>query len=164
MVIVTPIDIDELAPIIADMEKKIKALELGRTLNKLLPKLRKHNRQLFSAEESPTGERWAPLARSTIRRRKNATSSSKILVRTGRLKASLTSPNSPDNVANIVNSSSKATLFWGSRVPYSKFHQRGTKRLLARPHIATIQSKDLDIVVKDIVATIIPILKRRYRK
>lgn len=61
---------------------------------------------------------WAPLAPNTVKRK----GSTEILFTSGRLKSSFTS-GSGDNVSDVTRSS----LRWGSRLPYSLFHQTGTR-------------------------------------
>lgn len=55
-----------------------------------------------------------------------------ILRRSGALERSITEPGDPASISLIIN---KTTLILGTKVPYGKYHQFGTKRLPKRPFI-----------------------------
>jgi phage gpG-like protein len=66
--------------------------------------------------------------------RNQSLSSQPLLVRTGRLRDSFLSAQSPDAVRELdITNPDRPALTFGSRVPYARFHQWGTRRLLARP-------------------------------
>lgn len=69
----------------------------------------------FETSASPSGELWAPLADSTVRRRRQG--SAKPLVDTGRLRTSASAR------------AEGATLRFGTNTPYAIFHQGGNGRM-----------------------------------
>lgn len=73
----------------------------------------------FEKEESPFGEKWKPLAKSTVKQKKHQG----ILKRSGRLQNSITHRGAPGNIFRI--SESRADL--GTDVEYGVFHQFGTE-------------------------------------
>lgn len=75
----------------------------------------------FATEGAFGGERWAPLAESTLRSKPGGLP---ILVRTGRLKGSA-------HTKRLL----PQMLEWGSDVEYGRFHMTGTSRMPARPPI-----------------------------
>jgi len=72
----------------------------------------------FASAGAAEGTPWAPLAPSTLKRKRGAGG---ILVNTGALQDSLTDPESPDHVEAIDNLS----LTFGSDLPYAGFQQTG---------------------------------------
>jgi phage gpG-like protein len=79
----------------------------------------------FESEGAFGGEKWAPLAESTLR---GKDASKGILVDSGRLRASLTQETASDAIRHI----GPHEMHWGSSVPYGKFHQSGTSRMPRR--------------------------------
>lgn len=79
----------------------------------------------FATEGAYGGEKWAPLAPSTLARKDPGKG---ILVDSGRLRASLTQETAPDSIRALLPQS----LHWGSSVPYGVFHQKGTSRMPQR--------------------------------
>lgn len=77
---------------------------------------------------------WKPLAKSTLRQKARLGYPSDILVRTGRLMRSLASKTT-DTVEEITS----RDLRIGTGVPYAIYHQKGTKKMPARPLIALTQ-------------------------
>jgi phage gpG-like protein len=82
----------------------------------------------FASQGSAEGTPWAPLAPSTLRRRRASPS---ILYATGALLRSLTEPGAAGHVEALEDQS----LTLGSGLPYALYHQTGTRRLPARPLI-----------------------------
>lgn len=83
------------------------------------------------ASEGATGRggRWAPVTRSTEAQKRGRGS---ILVRTGRLRESLTRSGHADHVYRV----SRDELELGTSVPYAGRHQQGGKRLPQREVIS----------------------------
>lgn len=82
----------------------------------------------FATEGWAEGTPWAERAPSTLRRRRASTS---ILYETGALLRSLTEPGAAGHVEELEGYS----LTLGSRLPYARYHQTGTRRMPARPLI-----------------------------
>ena len=55
-----------------------------------------------------------------------------ILMATGRLYASITHPRGQETIADVIG---KRSLILGSRVPYGRYHQEGTRFMPARPFV-----------------------------
>jgi phage gpG-like protein len=81
--------------------------------------------QRFESEGAYGGEKWAPLAPSTVARKGAGKG---ILVDSGRLRASLTQETAADSIRVLL----PQEMRWGSTVPYGKFHQSGTSRMPQR--------------------------------
>jgi len=88
----------------------------------------------FASQGGAEGTPWAPLAPSTLRRRRASPS---ILYATGALRRSLTEPGAADHVAELEDES----LTLGTRLPYAFYHQAGTRRLPARPIIVLSEAR-----------------------
>jgi len=78
------------------------------------------SRGALEAARSPAGAPFAPLARSTRRRKRGG----RPLIRTGALAASY-----------FARPAGAWGLDWGNEVTYFRFHQTGTRRLPARPTV-----------------------------
>lgn len=77
------------------------------------------------------GGRWAPLMPATIRDRiRQGYDTGPILNRSGRLFFSLVGFG-----AEHIEEIGRDEMRWGSRVPYGKFHQHGTRHMVARPPV-----------------------------
>lgn len=86
-------------------------------------------RFLFEVEGAAPGFRaWTPLSPRYAAQKRRAGYAGGILVRTGRLRASLTG-GSADSITRI----KPQDLEVGTRVPYAKYHQGGTRKMPARP-------------------------------
>ncbi len=85
-------------------------------------------REMYLGQHGPNGAAWAPLSPVTIARKEH----SAILVDTGRMFESLTTPNGTEDTVWITG---PTWLTFGTEVPYAHFHQTGTKRMPARPHV-----------------------------
>jgi len=81
----------------------------------------------FGLENDPNLSAWPPLAAATIARKGHAT----ILVDTKRLRRSLTTKGHTDHVGEITDRG----LTFGTDVPYSIFHQQGTRNIPQRAHV-----------------------------
>jgi phage gpG-like protein len=90
--------------------------------------LREMIAEQFATEGAASGTPWAPLAPSTLRKRRGGS----ILNATGALLSSLTDAGTPGHVEDIGGQQ----LLFGSSVPYAIFHQTGTRRMPARPIVA----------------------------
>jgi phage gpG-like protein len=88
----------------------------------------------FASQGGAEGTPWAPLAPSTLRRRRASPS---ILYATGALLRSLTEPGAAGHVAELEDQS----LTLGTRLPYALYHQTGTRRLPARPIIVLSEAR-----------------------
>ncbi len=82
----------------------------------------------FASEGAAGGTPWAPLATSTLGKRRRGG----ILVATGALRGSLVEEGAPDHVEK----SDGLQLLFGTDLPYAGFHQTGTRRMPARPILA----------------------------
>jgi phage gpG-like protein len=87
----------------------------------------------FGRQVDPEETPWTPLAYETIRRKGHDT----ILVETGRLKASLTTPKHADGIRQTWDEWPTAGFVFGTEVPYSRFHESGGEILPRRSHIGT---------------------------
>ena len=89
------------------------------------------------------GQRWAPLSEKYAKWKAKKYPGKPILVRTERLKRSLSLGGSePDQVKEF----QPLSATFGTRVPYARYHQRGTKRMPARPVLQPTQ-RDVDRMV-----------------
>lgn len=120
-------DIDFLGSVYQDVENKFRDCTYRQPFADFVPVLERAHSIFFAAEQSPTGIPWAPLARSTVRRKKH----SRILVDTGRLLGSLSSSDHTDAIRDIED----RYLAFGTSVPYAIYHQTGTSRMPARPPV-----------------------------
>lgn len=110
-------------------------------LDALVPIIQNGERSIFLEERSPGGNPWAPLAASTIARK----GFSKILVETGRLFESLTTPGGTTDT-HWETSEDPIVLVFGTKVEYAQFHQTGTRRMPARPAVGLTQAATDGIV------------------
>lgn len=85
-------------------------------------------REMYLGQFGPDGTAWAPLSPVTIARKEH----SAILVDTGRMFESLTTPNGTQDTIWITGPN---WLTFGTEVEYAHWHQTGTKRMPARPHV-----------------------------
>jgi phage gpG-like protein len=84
--------------------------------------------QQFQSEGAHASGGWAPLAPSTLARKRTLFGGGRILHETGTLESSLTDRGDPNMIVQI----SRDEVAWGSRVGYEKFHQTGTSRMPRR--------------------------------
>ena len=96
----------------------------------------------FDSIGSRGGQQWRPLSPRYAKWKELNYPGQPILVRTGALRESLTRSGANGNVANF------QPLFaeYGTSIRYAKFHQRGTRRMPARPPFAPT-ARDIDRIV-----------------
>ena len=99
-------------------------LELG------LDVLNEQHRDYFDREESPTGEKWAPNAASTARKKGHDI----VLQDSQDLIQSLVE-GGPHAIREVVNEPAGAGLSHGTRVPYSGLHDEPSGNRPARRHV-----------------------------
>ncbi len=87
------------------------------------------------ATEGGLGRPWPPLSPVYAAWKAKHFPGQPILVRTGRLRASLTGRN-----ADTVEVQEPQLLRIGTRVPYARFHQTGTSRMPPRPPIVLTEA------------------------
>lgn len=87
--------------------------------------------EAFASEGNAAGQ-WLPLTPKYASWKRSHFPGRKILELTGRLKGSLVSGAHPD----AITTATATTLFISSRVPYGKYHQQGTTKMVARPPLA----------------------------
>lgn len=93
----------------------------------LLPGFKKQ----FDSEGRAGSGGWARLAMAYAAWKSRRFPGKKILERTGRLRASLTKSSHPD----FIFKKSKLSMVIGTKVPYARFHQRGTRQMRSRKPI-----------------------------
>jgi phage gpG-like protein len=97
----------------------------------------------FESLGSRGGQRWQPLNEKYAKWKAQRFPGKPILVRTERLKRSLSLGGSePDQVKEFA----PMYAVFGTRVPYARYHQRGTRRMPARPILQPTQ-RDVDRMV-----------------
>lgn len=105
-------------------------------MDELVPLIQEGERQAFFEERTPGGEPWAPLSPVTIAmkgaRSGHVAAHSTILIDTGRLFESLTTP---DGTSDTIWITGDRFLTFGTSVPYAIFHETGTARMPARPAV-----------------------------
>lgn len=94
----------------------------------------------FSTEGALLSGGWAPLRPSTLARKSMAGHS--ILTETGALRASLAGEDDADAIRRVTSEG----LDFGTSVPYAGFHQRGTRRMVARPLLELPEHVKRDVV------------------
>jgi len=155
----------ELGTLVDGMGRRARTAEYKKALKKMLPKLRHLSVKAFATESEPSGMKWQRLAPSTlIEKMRLGFGSKKILVRTGRLRSSVTRVNHPDNIAKFRTFKSKTTLFWGTRTPYGVYHQSGEPRtkLPRRRFLPKAGDKTFNLLVAPAMEALITSLKRRW--
>lgn len=92
--------------------------DLSPAMRMIAEDLREMEAEQFSSAGVAGGTPWAPLASSTVKRKRGQGG---ILVASGALRDSLTDSESPDHVEAI----DKLSLEFGTRLPYAGFQQTG---------------------------------------
>lgn len=92
------------------------------------------------------GKKWAPLSRAYSRWKERVAPGRPILVLTGDLVLSLTT-----QTGDTIQNEQPLSLSLGTKLPYAKYHQNGTRRMPARPPLVILQ-KDADQMAKDMLA------------
>ena len=118
-------------------------------LREILQDLQVQHGIYFNTETSPSDVKWPGLSTSTIQRKGHDT----ILYDTGRLKASLESQ-SQDSIRVVsVGEGPEDFVVFGTSVPYSYFHQEGTRRMPQRMHVG-INETIMDIFAEKAADTV----------
>lgn len=132
-------DIRFIGGVYADIDRGFRACDYTASMQAFFPVLETKHKERFEAQTDPGGVAWKPLSPRTVREKGHDT----ILVRTGRLKASLVGRSS-DSVREV-SERGRGALF-GSRVPYSIFHMTGGRHLPRREHVGMIDDTALILV------------------
>lgn len=112
------------------LAKRVK--DLRPAWQEIIEDFAKSEETLFQRQGNVGGlGRWAPLNPDYAARKRAQGFGSKILVRTGRLKRSLTNPHHGEFISKV----RPLSLTMGTRVPYAKYHQRGTSKMPRREPI-----------------------------
>jgi len=119
-------DLRYLGGVFAGVEAQFRDLDYTETLRGFMPVLQQEEARQFSQQADAAGRAWPKLSPVTIARKGH----DRILVETGRLRASLESQN-----GDSVRATSHRGLLFGTAVPYSIFHQTGGRRLPQREHV-----------------------------
>jgi len=97
----------------------------------------KHEGTVFNQQGAVEGfAGWAPLSPNYVAEKAAEGYGSRILIRTGKLRMSLTDKTD----ANFVFRLTPKRLVIGTSVPYAKFHRRGTSNMPAREPIRITQA------------------------
>ena len=102
-------------------------------LDEAITVLQDFERSMYLEQRGPNGQGWAPIAFSTANRKGHTS----ILVDTGRMFESLTTI---DGTQDTIWQTGKTWLRFGTSVPYAHWHQTGTRRMPARPHVGVDQT------------------------
>lgn len=114
------------------VERDFLNLSWGDWLGNELKSLEAEHAKYFAQSRDPLGTAWAKLKPATVKRKGHAT----ILVDTGRLRASLSQPNSEYGIRYAVDEWPRAGIVFGTDAPYSHYHDEGRPpRLPQRQHI-----------------------------
>lgn len=144
-----------LAELFDQMAEAIENGSYESRMDELVPLIQDCEAKAFHEGREPGGTAWVPLAPSTIAR-KGARSGiigphTTILVDTGRLFESLTID---DGTSDTVWITGDNFLTFGTSVPYSIFHETGTIRMPARPHVG-VDEQTVDQISDAIVGFVI---------
>ncbi len=104
-------------------------LDWGPWLTGSMRSIEQEHQLMWGEQRDPAGDPWAALAPSTVRAKGHST----ILVETGRLRASLTNPN--EGIREMFQENGNIGLVFGTDVPHSLYHIRGTSRMPKRDHV-----------------------------
>lgn len=116
----------------AKVEQYVRGMSYEKILRDQLPWLERKHADYFGHGVDPVGRLWPVLAPSTIRKK----GKDDILIDTSRLMASLTGQ-SPDAVREVTDKS----LTFGTRVPYSRYHQQGSNKWKQAQRIADLKRR-----------------------
>ena len=94
--------------------------------------MRDETREQFSTQGAHASGGWRPLKPATVRAKQRAGMRPQILQRTGSLLDSLTVEDDGNQVLQVRPDS----LTFGSKLPYSGYHQRGTRHMPRRAPLA----------------------------
>jgi phage gpG-like protein len=147
-------DVSQLWDVGLEVAREFEQLELQEVMRDLAEGLVEDHAGYFAEEASPTGERWAALAASTVRKKGN----SRILVDTDTLRQDLTSVVGLDPISEP----GRGELFWGSDLEYSVYLQEGTDVMPARPHVGMTEGR-VEQFATDVADGIVDKLKEGNR-
>jgi len=137
----TELDLDEFTGYFQEMADNFnKYADYQEFLESYVIELRSFHDDYWANQEDPTGKNWAPLSPKTIAKKGHST----ILVDTERLWRSLTE-STIDSICEVIDEGMNHGISFGTSVPYSIFHQEGTERMPARPHVGINNDKVDDL-------------------
>lgn len=126
----TTIDgIENLQTVFDGIELDFSEVPYGAMLKEELGHLEQLHAGFFASSTGPDGNKWPPLAPSTVKRKGHST----ILVETSALKASLTQPQA--GVRIVIDEPAGTVMSFGTDVPYSVFHDAASGSRPARRHV-----------------------------
>lgn len=97
---------------------------------------RRNMRANFASQGTSGGDRWAPLSASYERWKRQVKPGRKILVFSGALRSSLTSPSNADHILRVVGiDREQSYVTMGTRDPKAEWHHKGTDRMPRRDPI-----------------------------
>jgi phage gpG-like protein len=130
-----------LGGVFLEIEEAFHRADYSEPLKPMLEMLEQTHAAGFESESTPGGEKWPPLAASTVAKKGHDV----ILLETGRLKASLA-----NKTGDSVREVSHRGLLFGTQVEYAGIHQNGTSRIPQREHVGMNEETAQRIV--DVVA------------
>lgn len=137
-----------IASAIGDALRAIEDTDYQSLLQAEAKELEKLHKGYFDSETAWDGQKWKPLAKSTIERKGH----NRILVDTTRLRQSLTQAS--QGIRDIGDTGTTAFLVFGTDVPYAATHQYGSGKVPARPPVGIADDK-IDAMVDRIADGII---------
>lgn len=139
-----------LADLFNEMEDQLFDHDFTPAMTAEIGQLQEVHRRHFENQADPGGTPWAPLSPATVamkgRRSGHQAAHETILVDTGRLFESLVvgpAVSDSDRIRDVGRLDDGAYLTFGTDVPYSIFHDTGTRRMPARVHVG-MSSEDVD--------------------
>jgi|GEM_PF-3119063 phage gpG-like protein len=128
-------DPSEFVPLLTDLQNQVDGMSLETVLQESLQDIAEYEAGMFAGEFASDLSPWAPLAVSTVKRKKH----DRILIDTGALRESLVHIGGAGNIA----SATERGLIFGTEVPYAGFLQDGTSKMPARPPVG-VSEETLD--------------------
>lgn len=110
--------------------------------------LRRWEHQLFMTRGRSGGEPWPALLPQTVASKRRSrrphvrANAERVLIASGRLHDSLTDAGDSEHIEDI----DRTTFRFGTRVPYGRFHQRGTRRMRQRRVLALTERQRRDVI------------------
>lgn len=147
----------EVPEIYAGLEEDIAALDFVPFLGGELDKLAETHREFFRKQTGPDDLRWAPNAKSTIRRKGHSRVLRGIPTNNYRLSRSLTVTgrrSDGDAIREAIQTDTGGHLSFGTAVEYSMFHDVERDNIPARRHVG-INERHLDAIVERAVDYVI---------
>ena len=131
---------------VGDMREVVATIDYENMLQEFLYEIAEEKDQAFTNQSTVTGEPWASLAESTIKKK----GFNVILVDTGALRTSLVDIGGSENV----NSVTSHGLLYGTDVEYAIYHETGTEIMPARPVVGISEQliDELALRVADVTA------------